>query len=287
MIYNIIKYWEEIQLNNEEYRVIGIGATATVYEYGEEKVIKVFNEDISDKVITREFDNNRFAYEQKILVPQVFNIIKEDGKTAIVMERVIGESFLKAIVQSPDKSLSLSKKFAEIQYKMHCCTTSELVTSKLRTLQEFFTERINYSQDLNSKEKSQLQALLNAQKEGYSLCHNDFHPDNVIHSESKDIIIDWCDATSGNPWADVARTMLTLESTLLPTGVSKEIAIAINLVRGEVKKVYEKRYCELAGVKELPIQEWKVIVAASRLFCSNLDEKKTNLMIVHDFLQKK
>ncbi|MBU3135480.1 phosphotransferase [Clostridium gasigenes] len=266
-------------MTNEGHRIIGIGATASVYEYGEEKVIKVFNEDIHEAGIIREFDNNRCAYEQGISVPQVFNIIKKDGKTAIVMERVMGESFLKAIMQSPDKCLKLSKKFAEIQYKMHGCKTS-----RLRTLQEHFTERINCSQDLNNKEKAELQALLMAQKEDYSICHNDFHPDNVIYTESKDTIIDWCDATSGNPWADVARTMLALESTSLPPGIPKEIAIMINLGRGEVKKAYEERYCELAGVKELPIQEWKVIVAASRLSCSNLDEKIVNLKIVHDFL---
>lgn len=46
----------------------------------------------------------------------------------------------------------------------------------------------------------------------------DFHPDNVLLAARGPVIIDWPDATRGQPLADVARTSLLLRLGGLPPG---------------------------------------------------------------------
>jgi aminoglycoside phosphotransferase (APT) family kinase protein len=40
------------------------------------------------------------------------------------------------------------------------------------------------------------------------VCHGDFHPGNILIDGRKAVIIDWMNATRGNPLADVARTTI-------------------------------------------------------------------------------
>src|ERR1044071_5794670 len=42
------------------------------------------------------------------------------------------------------------------------------------------------------------------------LCHGDMHPSNVILAPDGPMIVDWFDASRGEPVADVARTCLLL-----------------------------------------------------------------------------
>lgn len=61
--------------------------------------------------------------------------------------------------------------------------------------------------------------------EGDSVCHGDFHPDNVLLSDDDVTIIDWMDASRGNPLADIARTSIILlgasESEQIPNLLQK------------------------------------------------------------------
>jgi aminoglycoside phosphotransferase (APT) family kinase protein len=42
------------------------------------------------------------------------------------------------------------------------------------------------------------------------LCHGDLHPSNVILGSDGPMIVDWFDASRGDPIADVARSSVTL-----------------------------------------------------------------------------
>jgi aminoglycoside phosphotransferase (APT) family kinase protein len=44
------------------------------------------------------------------------------------------------------------------------------------------------------------------------VCHGDLHPSNVLLGRDGPVIVDWFDASRGDPIADVARSSLTLLS---------------------------------------------------------------------------
>lgn len=46
-----------------------------------------------------------------------------------------------------------------------------------------------------------------------TICHGDLHPSNVILTPDGPIVVDWFDASRGDPVADVARTLVLLDGT--------------------------------------------------------------------------
>ena len=50
------------------------------------------------------------------------------------------------------------------------------------------------------------------------LCHMDFHPDNVMRTSNGWMIIDWMNARSGAPLADVARSSVIYQVSGPPPG---------------------------------------------------------------------
>ena len=93
------------------------------------------------------------------------------------------------------------------------------------------------------------------------LCHGDFHVFNLIISDGRVMIIDWVDASAGNPEADAYRTYL------LYTEHSNELA-----------DLYLRLYCEKSGASRDEILSWAPIIAGARL-SENLPSEKMNFLV--------
>jgi len=98
--------------------------------------------------------------------------------------------------------------------------------------------------------------------EGDRVCHGDFHPANVLVSGKDANVIDWMDASSGNPLADVART------TIIALGEAESAEISNLLLKGFVKifhSMYIKHYFHLRPGGEEEYHRWLPIIAGARL----------------------
>jgi aminoglycoside phosphotransferase (APT) family kinase protein len=84
--------------------------------------------------------------------------------------------------------------------------------------------------------------------EGDRLCHGDFHPYNIMGPPEREVLIDWPNASQGDPAADVCRTYVLLRS------VSSELASA-----------YVDAYSQVSGESRDKILNWLPFVAAARL----------------------
>ncbi|MEW6242374.1 MAG: phosphotransferase, partial [Chloroflexota bacterium] len=94
---------------------------------------------------------------------------------------------------------------------------------------------------------------------GNKVCHGDFHPDNIIMTENDSVVLDWINATKGNPLADVARTsVLALGSASTQTPGMK---IFIKLFHA----AYLKEYFRLSPDGREEYHQWLPIVAGARL----------------------
>ncbi len=58
--------------------------------------------------------------------------------------------------------------------------------------------------------------LLQTLPDTNQLCHNDFHPANILMDDQGPVIIDWMDAARADPLADVARTLILVQFAGLP-----------------------------------------------------------------------
>ena len=96
------------------------------------------------------------------------------------------------------------------------------------------------------------------------VCHGDFHPDNIILSQRGPVIIDWPTAGSGEPAADVARTLL-LFAIGMPAETPAPTRILIALARGYFSRRYRARYLGSSGLTFPDVKAWLPVIAAARL----------------------
>ena len=71
--------------------IIGIGNTATVYEWEEGKVLKLFYKDYPKEAIEKEFHNAMAIRNMNIPKPKVYKIISCEERTGIIYDMVEGE----------------------------------------------------------------------------------------------------------------------------------------------------------------------------------------------------
>ncbi len=94
-------------------------------------------------------------------------------------------------------------------------------------------------------------ALL-AQGQLSRVCHFDLHPDNIIMSGRRWIVIDWLTAANGPPIADFARTLLLRANTSDP--IMRSFTDAL--------RHYAR---DRRGFDDAAVRSWMPVLAAARL----------------------
>lgn len=92
------------------------------------------------------------------------------------------------------------------------------------------------------------------------LCHGDFHPGNVILSATDEVVIDWVDASLGDPLADVARTSVLLSGAAYAAPDGPQSTLIRNF-----QSDYLSCYLDGADADRIQYRRWIPIVAAARL----------------------
>jgi aminoglycoside phosphotransferase (APT) family kinase protein len=105
--------------------------------------------------------------------------------------------------------------------------------------------------------------LLATLTDGESVCHGDFHPGNVLITDQGAVVIDWMTASSGNPWADVARTSMIL--TIGAKGAGKQVSPMIRSIINLYHRTYLKQYLKHIPDRRNELKQWIPVIAAARL----------------------
>lgn len=264
----------------EKGNLIGIGATAEVYEWTDNSVIKIFNDSEPNKAIEQEIDNTRALQNCSFKFPRFIQRLQYDGKRAVIYEKAEGMSMLKSMEIRPMEYRKFAKRLAHLHFEIH-----KNHVNGIREQKQYFKDRISWANELNDDKKEKLYKLIDSMPDGDCLCHSDFHPDNILCNDSGDYVIDWADCCNGNPCADVARTILTLKTAELPQNVSSVTKAIILFIRNRFSSIYTKEYLRVSGITLKQIDEWQVAVAAYRLCAAKNTEKRVILEIINKYLE--
>lgn len=259
-------------------KLIGSGATADVFEWTENTVVKIFNDYEPDELIEQEVNNTKALENCSFKFPRVIKKLEYDGKRAIVYEKVVGISMLKQLEVKPSAYKKLAQKLAHLHFMVNGNHIDGI-----KDQNSYFKERISWAKDLTDDTKGKLYKLIDNMPAGNCLCHCDLHPDNVICSEDGDYIIDWADCCNGNPCADVARSILTLKTAPIPENTSIFMKAIIMFIRNRFCISYTKEYLKISGKTVEQIDEWQVVVAAYRLCGAKKTEKRGILNIINNY----
>lgn len=179
---------------------IGKGLTAEVFEYSEDKVIKLFNEGYPIQAIFREYRNAKLINSFKIDAPEAYEIKKMDGRVGIIYSYVKGKSIESVFNTQTDleknlkafcclqKSFYKHKNYFLLGYKTY---GKVLVKTKIKDT----TEALQYIKFINSFPNSNV------------IVHGDFHPLNVLIDHDGNLkVIDFMNMMRAPAEYDIART---------------------------------------------------------------------------------
>ena len=253
---------------------IAIGRTAEVFAGEEGQVIKLFRDWVPQDWVTYEFRVARLVHSTGLPVPAVLGNIQEfKNRQAICYERVDGVTMGELIVMQP---FSLFKN-ARLLGKLHCEMHSRKETS-LPSQRRKLQNSIRNANPLPEILKLAALQSLEGFPDGDRVCHGDFHPGNIIMSPNGATIIDWTDVSSGNPHADVARTLLLIGGARLP--LTSMIGWIFRLFQKSILSTYIRSYKQNSDLDVDHVKAWIPIMAAARLNEQIPEEEKRLLKIV-------
>ena len=237
-----------MNLNN----VICVRKDKTIYRDGD-KCIKVFNHDFSKADVLNEALNQARIEETNLCTQKVLEVTLVDGKWAIVLNYIEGETLAELMQKNPDKKAEYINLMVDIQLDIHA-QQSPL----LNKLKDKMNRKISES-SLDATTRYELHTRLEGMPKHKKVCHGDFNPSNIIIAkDGTPFVIDWAHATQGNASADVARTYLLfcLEGD------------------NEAAELYLNAFCKKSDTAKQYVQKWMPIVAASQSVKGNEKERE-------------
>lgn len=233
-------------------KLIGIGNTASVYEWEKDKVIKLFHSNYPKEAIEKEFHNAMVIRNTDFPKPKAYGIISHEGKTGIIYDMVVGESLLDWCMKTGNV-----QKCSEYMAKLHKAIISNRVRD-VPNYKEFLKSHIPNILGANLRKKEKVSQMIDELPDGDTLCHGDFHPGNILIWEENSIVIDFMNVCSGSFLYDVARTVFLVEYT----PVSMEVDNREHLLR--FKKTLADLYLMEMNVTREMIQAYLEVIMLIR-----------------------
>lgn len=237
---------------------IALGRTAEIYAWEESQVLKLFQDWFSADGVEYEAQIARAVHTSGLPVPAVGEVVEINGRLGLIYERVVGPSMSEYLETKPWMFLRAARVLAELHADMHASNILPELPSQRQRLEDKIRSAAVLPPDLRQAGLRSLDQM----PDGDRLCHGDFHPGNILMTARGPIIIDWIDATRGNPVADVARTWVMLSALSAP-GLS--IPWFVKVLLSWFLKTYLKRYFQLQPSDQQQFTAWLPIVAAARL----------------------
>lgn len=175
-------------------KLIAKGNTAEIFEYGEDKVLKLFKAGYPLKQIQREFNNTVIMNRICVHTPKAFEIVEHAGRHGIVFQKIVGVDLFSEYLKNPsDEKIAsvIMTDLSDIQKKVLLEKTEEGISYKI------YLEWFGY-------DASNL-------PDGNFICHGDLHPGNIIRTQKNELyLIDFMNVCRGPKEYDVARTYVLL-----------------------------------------------------------------------------
>lgn len=173
--------------------------------FGRGTVIKVPEPSTPEQWIIAEAEHAHAVRGSGAPVPRFLGMEQVNGRAASVWERVDGRSLWQEIVDRPEGSAHFGALLADVHEALFTLVPPVTLPSQRDRL----TTKIRLAAATLDTGHAEALALLPRSSPG-RVCHGDLHPSNIILSEDGPMIVDWFDASRGDPVADVARSCVIL-----------------------------------------------------------------------------
>jgi aminoglycoside phosphotransferase (APT) family kinase protein len=258
-----------------ELQKIAAGATAEIFAWEDNRVLKLFFDKMPRGMAQQETDRTNAVRASGFPAPIAYEVLEVNGREGIVFERLDGDSFLHLLQTEIWRAPLLLRTMAEIHAEMH---THEAVET-IPLLRQSLEHKLANAPLLSDAVKAKLLEHLASLPDGDNICHCDFHPLNILQYGSQAVVIDWNDVKRGNPHADVARTLIIITERPTVQEAGWLVATLFPLLQKIMIYAYLRRYCQLTQSTHRDIMQWMPIMAAARLRESSAKHSQLQALI--------
>ncbi|ABX43688.1 aminoglycoside phosphotransferase family protein [Lachnoclostridium phytofermentans] len=197
-----------------EYKMIGQGNTANVYEWEDGKVLKLFHQGYPINSVKKEYENAKRLNLMNFEKPMVYDIVAVSEQYGILYDKVNGISMFDWLMTTGDMKVC-AQKIAQLQNRINENKANEFMDYK-----EFLQnnlQRVVLSGDMEArKQGEEMLHLLTTLKDGENLCHGDYHPGNIFIEGDKVSVIDFMNCCKGPREYDIARSLYLMQYSPIP-----------------------------------------------------------------------
>lgn len=277
-------------MEKKQGRMIGNGGCAEVLEWGEDQVLKLFRANTTRHAIEREYAKSLAVWKLGLPVPKPYEMLEVTGRPGIVYERIVGPTFAELFFQSTPAVLlagesgesggsltdmaSLIRLTAQLLFRVHQCTVPGLSSQK-----DDLIWHINRPPYLTDDEKARLCQRVSRMSSRQQLCHGDPNPGNFMLGGDQPMIIDWMNASSGQPEADLAEYIIMIRYAVLPPEIPGWYAAVFDEARETIIRCFMEEYTRLSGITEADVQPWIAPAAARKLTADAISEAEKELLV--------
>lgn len=264
-------------------RKLGEGGTSEVFEWGNNKVIKLAKPNTDVSALQREYKNNLTVWKMGLSVPKPFEVVEFNHRPGIIFERVDGESIkdrlFKIIIEGTGVNNS-EIDWTDVRVTAHLLSElHQLSNDEIRPQRDFLKRQIQSVEYLSEDEKKDVIGLLDYLPEKNKICHGDPNPNNILISRGEPVFIDWNDATIGNPESDVAEYILVIKFAILPSETPQIIVKAFDSIRETIIQIFMDEYTLLTGTTYDEIAPWIIPIAARKLTADAISDEEKQLLV--------
>lgn len=271
-------------------KCIGSGACAEVFEWGKDKAIKLFRSNTDENAINKEYNNAVTVWKNGLPTYRPYEKVELEGRLGIIYERIYGQTLMDRFLKNnfPDKiKTSITNNDAHLlDYKYNETRTTARILYNIH--QNSIPEMSNQAEMikgmiwraayLTQEEKQYICKIIDKLPSKNSLCHGDPNPRNFIIRDGKPVIIDWMNATIGNPAADIAEYIIMVRYATLPPEIDNSFGAYFNGIKESVIQTFIDEYIKLSNMKYEEIEQWILPVMAGKLSTDALSDEDKKLL---------
>ena len=256
--------------------VVGTGRTAFVVDDGPGRVLKRFRDGFTA--------DDEWMRTSAVAAAGWVAMARPIGRVdeGIVFECIDGASMLDALSRRPWELFRHARALATLEADVHNVRAHNVrahgvSATGLPSTRDQLASAISAA-GLDEITTRRALSALDTMPDGDRLAHGDLHPGNVLLSERGPVLIDWADATRGEPLADAARTWLLLTVSAIPEGAPLRWLVV--RARARFAAAWRTAYTAAHPHDPVMLERWFTVVAAARLAEAIEAERRDLLDIV-------
>jgi aminoglycoside phosphotransferase (APT) family kinase protein len=239
--------------------LVARGSRSSVHSYGRGAVVKVPGPSTPEGWIRFEARYAEAARAAGAPTARLLGLEQIGGRTASVWEHVKDPSMWQQVVDRPDRAAELGRLLADVQHALFAIVPPVTLPRQRDRL----VSKIRSAAATVDASLARALEFLPPPASTARLCHGDLHPSNVLVGRDGPVIVDWFDASRGDPIADVARSSLTL----LSDGAEppRHLPGSDRATLGVLTAAYLARLRERLEIDDEVLARWQAVNAVARM----------------------